>query len=259
MNRQLLVAFFVGLSACGSENVELIHAAPTGATGATACPAPKTCTSPTTTIPMDPADPQAGVTLSGYYVDTDTWNAASYQVSQTLYICDYDNWYVIANMNDSANDGAVKTYPNVHKDLNAPLISSFSTITSCFAHAAPHVGVYDFAYDVWLNGVASSGSTEVMIWTDNYFQVPSGSSLETVTFDGQSYDLHRSGSYIAFVAKNNVASGNVNLLAFFNHVISKGWIPATSTIGAIDYGVEIVSTNSADTRFEVNGFSLTMN
>lgn len=210
---------------------------------------------------MDPSDPQAGITLSGYYVDTDTWNAAGYQVSQTLYICDYNSWYVIANMDNSANDGAVKTYPNVHKDFNAsPMISSFSEITSCFAHVAPHVGIYEYAYDMWLNGVATSGSTEVMIWTDNYFQTPAGSFVETVAFDGPSYDVYNTGGgYISFVAKNNVTSGRVNLLSFFNYIISKGWIPSDSTIGAIDYGVEIVSTDGMDTRFEVNNFELTAN
>jgi hypothetical protein len=148
----------------------------------------------------------------------------------------------------------------VHKDFNSsPLISSYTTITSCFAHTGPHVGIYEFAYDIWLNGVASSGSTEVMIWTDNYFQTPSGSSLETVTFDGESYDVFKAGSYIAFVDKRNVTSGTVNLLSFFNHIISKGWIPATSTIGAIDYGVELVSTDGNDAKFEVNGFTLTTN
>ncbi len=217
-----------------------------------------TCTNPAYTLPMNPSNPQDGITLSGYYVDTDTWNAAGYQVSQTMYICDYNNWYVVANMNDNAHDGAVKTYPNVHKDFNgSPQISSFSSITSSFAHTAPHVGIYEFAYDIWLNGIASSGSTEVMIWTDNFHQVPSGSSLETVTVDGQSYNVYKTGSYIAFVQGTNVTSGTVNLLWFFNHVIEKGWIPATSTVGAIDYGVELVSTGGADATFEVNDFSLT--
>ncbi len=217
-----------------------------------------TCTNPAYTLPMNPSNPQDGITLSGYYVDTDTWNAAGYQVSQTMYICDYNNWYVVANMNDNAHDGAVKTYPNVHKDFDTePQIGSFSTISSGFAHTAPHVGIYEFAYDIWLNGIASSGSTEVMIWTDNFHQVPSGSSLETVTVDGQSYNVYKTGSYIAFVQSTNVTSGTVNLLWFFNHIIEKGWIPATSTVGAIDYGVELVSTGGADATFEVNDFSLT--
>lgn len=206
---------------------------------------------------MDPGNVQAGITLNGYYVSADTWNAATYQVTQTTYVCDYDNWYVTANMNDDKKDGAVKTYPNVHKDFNSsPKINSFTEITSCFAHTAPHVGIYEFAYDIWLNGVGS-GATEVMIWTDNYGQTPSGSTVETVTFDGQSYEVHKSGTYIAFVATKNVTSGTLNLLSFFEHIISKGWIPDTSTIGQIDYGVELVSTNGADTRFEVNDFTLT--
>jgi hypothetical protein len=219
-----------------------------------------TCTNPSHVLPLNPSNPQDGITLGGFYVDTDTWNAAKYQVSQTMYICDYNNWYVVAKMDNSANDGAVKTYPNVHKDFNGnPPISSFSTISSSFAHTAPHVGIYEFAYDMWLNGIASSGSTEVMIWTDNYNQVAPGSPLETVTFDGQSYQVHKSGSYIAFVETKNVTSGTVNLLSFFNHIIAKGWIPATSTVGAIDYGVELVSTNGADATFQVNNFSLTTN
>lgn len=219
-----------------------------------------TCTSPAHVLPLNPSNPQDGITLSGFYVDTDTWNAANYQVSQTMYVCDYNNWYVVANMNNNSGDGAVKTYPNVHKDFSsAPQIGSFTTISSSFAHTAPHVGIYEFAYDIWLNGVASNGSTEVMIWTDNYHQTPSGSSQETVTFDGQSYQVYKSGSYIAFVEANNVTSGTVNLLSFFNHIIGKGWIPATSTLGAVDYGIEIVSTNGTNATFQVNAFSLTAN
>lgn len=215
------------------------------------------CTSPTHVLPLNPANPQDGITLSGFYVDTDTWNAAKYTVSQTMYVCDYDNWYVVAKMDDSAGDGAVKTYPNVHMDFNsAPAISSFTSISSTFGHVGPHVGIYEFAYDMWLNGVASANSTEVMIWTDNFNQVPSGSVQETITFDGQSYQVYKSGSYIAFVAMTNMTSGTLNLLAFFNHVISKGWVPTTSTLGAIDYGVELVSTNGLGATFAVNAFSL---
>lgn len=231
-----------------------------GATGAGGQPAAQACQNPPHVLPLNPSNPQDGITLSGFYVDTDTWNAAGYPVSQTMYVCDYDNWYVVARMDNSSGDGAVKTYPNVHMDFGAaPAVSSFSAISSGFAHAGPHVGIYEFAYDMWLNGVASTGSTEVMIWTDNFNQVPSGSVQETVTFDGQDYRVYRSasGSYIAFVAVNNVTSGTLNLLSFFNHVISKGWAPATSTLGAIDYGVELVSTDGADATFSVTAFSLT--
>jgi len=93
----------------------------------------------------------------------------------------------------------------------------------------------------------------------SFNQVPSGSVQETFSLDGRSYKVYKSGTYIAFVDTNNVTAGTVNLLAIFNHIIDKGWIPATSTLGAIDYGVELVSTNGMDATFIVNGFSLTAN
>jgi hypothetical protein len=220
----------------------------------------QSCTSPAYTLPLNPSNAQDGVTLSGFYVDTDTWNVAKYTVSQTMYICDYDNWYVVAKMDDAMGDGAVKTYPDVHMDFNAaPAVSSFSAISSSFAHAGPHVGIYEFAYDMWLDGVADTSSIEVMIWTDNYNQVPSGAKQETFTSGGQTYQVWKAGNYIAFVDMNNVSSGTLDLLAFFNHVIAKGWAPANATLGAIDYGVELVSTNGADATFSVTGFSLTTN
>jgi len=87
--------------------------------------------------------------------------------------------------------------------------------------------------------------------------VPSGTVQETVTFGGQSYRVYRSGSYIAFVETANATAGSLNLLDFFNHIIAKGWIPSTSTLSAVDYGVELVSTNGADATFTVSDFSLT--
>ena len=220
----------------------------------------QSCTNPAYTLPLNPSNAQDGVTLSGFYVDTDTWNAAKYTVEQTMYICDYDNWYVVAKMDNSTGDGAVKTYPDVHMDFNAtPAVSSFSAISSSFAHAGPHVGIYEFAYDMWLDGVAGPSWIEVMIWTDNYNQVPSGSIQETFTLNGRSYQVWKAGSYIAFVDTNNATSGTLDLLAIFNHVIAKGWAPSNATLGAIDYGVELVSTNGTDATFSVTGFSLTTN
>jgi hypothetical protein len=205
---------------------------------------------------LDPSNAQNGITLGNFYVDADTWNVANYQVSQTMYICDYDNWYVVANMNNDNGDGAVKTYPNVHEDFSEPRISSFHTISSTFSEQSPHVGIYEDAYDIWLNGVASSGSTEVMVWTENYHQLPSGSVQATVTLDGRTYTVWRQGSYIAFEAATNFSSGTVNLLGIFNWIMAKGWIPSTSTLGQIDYGAEIVSTGGSPATFSFTDFSV---
>jgi hypothetical protein len=202
------------------------------------------------------SDPNGGWQDGAYYVTQDMWNASNYSVQQALYACSYRSWYVVANMNNDSGDGAVKTYPNVHEDFNERKISSFSSITSAFSEHGPHVGIYEYAYDIWLNGVASNGSTEVMIWNDNFHQAPSGSVQGSATFSGHGYQVWRNGSYIAFVADSNFTAGTVDLLAVFKWIINKGWIPSTSTVGQIDYGVELVSTSGAPATFSFSNFSI---
>jgi hypothetical protein len=203
------------------------------------------------------SDPNSGWSNGGYYVASDMWNSSGYSVTQTLYACAYNNFYVVASMDNSKGDGAVKTYPNVHEDFSEPAISSLHSVTSTFAETSPHVGIYEDAYDIWINGGASSGSTELMIWTENHGQVPSGSSVATVSFGGRSYQVYKSGSYIAFVAETNFTSGTMDLLAFFDWVIAQGWMPASSTLGQVDYGAELVSTNGAPATFIFTNFSVT--
>jgi hypothetical protein len=225
---------------------------PTKSAAPPASPASATCTHPQFVT----SEPTGGWADGAYFVYNNMWNASNYSVQQTLYACSSSNWYVVANMNNDNGDGAVKTYPNAHEDFSEPKISSFDTISSTFSEQSPHVGIYEDAYDIWLNGVASSGSTEVMVWTENYHQLPSGSVQATVTLDGRTYTVWRQGSYIAFVAGTNVSSGTVNLLGIFDWIMAKGWIPSTSTLGQIDYGAEIVSTGGSPATFSFTDFSV---
>jgi hypothetical protein len=202
------------------------------------------------------SDPSGGWSNGRYYLSNDMWNISGYSVTQTLYACAYNNWYVVADMNNDRGDGAVKTYPNVHEDFHERAIGSFNAISSTFAETSPHAGIYENAYDIWINGVASSGSTEVMIWTENYSQRPAGSAAGTVTFGGRAYQVWKDGSYIAFVADRNFTSGTLNLLGVFTWIIAKGWMPASSTLGQIGYGAELVSTNGAPATFTFTNFSV---
>jgi hypothetical protein len=232
--------------------------APSGAPSGTATVPPVTSGSSTCTHPrFVTSDPSGMWDLAPYFVFNNMWNASNYPVSQTVYACSYSNWYVVATANNDSGDGAVKTYPNSHRDFdNNPAIDSFQSITSSFAETSPHAGIYEDAYDIWLNGIASSGSTEVMIWTENYHQVPGGSVVGSATFDGRSYAVWKGGSYIAFVASTNFTSGTVNLLEIFKWIMAQGWIPANSTLGQVDYGAEIVSTNNAPATFTFSNFSV---
>lgn len=224
-------------------------------------PVGMTCTNPVFTT----SDPDGGETMDGYYVHNNMWNCGgqyAYACTETLYACSFHSFYVIANTDDAAQDGAVKSYPNVHKDYDSePAISSFSSITTSFAATSPHVGIYNVAYDIWLNGIASAGSTEVMIWTENFNQVPAGDKVNTVTLGGQAYDVYRTddGSYLAFVPAQVMLSGTIDLLGMFDWLVGEGYLAADATLGQIDYGVEIVSTGGSDARFDFTDFSIVDN
>ncbi len=220
-----------------------------GAGGTLACTNPVFVTS----------DPNGGWSDGGYYVHNNMWNSAAGPGPQTLYACSYRSWYVVSKQTNSA--GAVKTYPNVHRDYDDVPIGSFRAITSTFAATSPHVGIYNVAYDIWTNGVATSGSTEIMIWTENYHQVPAGSLATTTTLGGRTYDVWKTSDnhYIAFVPTAVVTSGTLDVLEIFTFTMSQGWLAADSTVGQIDFGVEIVSTNGTDTTFQFTDFSITTN
>ena len=225
-------------------------------TGTGACTQSE-CTSPVFVT----SNPTGGWSNGGYYVHNNMWNSASYPCAETLYACSYHNWYVVANMNNNNGDGAVKTYPNVHKDYSNIAISSFNAITSTFAETSPHVGIYDVAYDIWTNGVATAGCTEFMIWNENYKQTPAGSPAATVTLGGRTYNVYKTSNngYIAFIPTVVFTSGTVDILEIFNWTISKGWLPANSTLGQLDFGVEFVSTNGTNAVFKCTDFSITTN
>ena len=203
------------------------------------------------------SDSNGGWSNGGYYVHNNMWNASAGLGPETLYACSFHDWYVVSNQTNNA--GAVKTYPNVHKDYSDVAISSFSALTSSFAATSPHVGVYDVAYDIWTNGVATAGSTEIMIWTENFKQVPAGSKAATATFDGRAYDVWKTADnhYIAFVPTSAFTSGTIDLLQLFKWTMTQGWLSTTSTLGQICFGVEIVSTAGADARFDFTDFSIT--
>ncbi len=201
-----------------------------------------------------------------YYADSDMWNASGYDVSQTMRVCSPGNWSVSAKADNNSHDGAVKTYPNVHRDYHdwgsghEPRLRAFASIKSKFASRSPHVGIYDGAYDIWINGVADSGSTELMIWTDNHRQRPSGRVVERgLEFSRRTWKLwatddHR---YLAFVPNKPIRHGSMALKKRFAYLTTHGYLPQGSTLGQVCFGYEIVSTGGHFHKFKIDRFNVT--
>ena len=223
-----------------------------------------TCTTstPPSTQATGCAKPQVyregeGAGYGKYYVHNNTWNIQDGNHA-TLYACDYNNWWVDAS-DMSGTD--VKAYPNIHEDindLNGFRFSRWSTITSRFAGRGPGVGIYDVAYDIWLNGVGDGPRvTEVMVWTENMKAVPTGEIVDSYTAGGQTYDLwinHK--GHVAFVARTTMYSGSIDLKAMIAWGISAGYIPKNPTVNQIGYGIELSSTSNTLQRFTVTDNTL---
>jgi hypothetical protein len=219
---------------------------------------------PASSSAADPAfatsDPNGGWSNGGYYVHNNMWNAKS---GETLYARAYHDWSVTATYPETTD---VKTYPNVHKDINGAKgtpLNDFQIITSTFAAQAPPVGIYDVAYDIWLNGVGGGkGVSEFMIWTENRKQVPLGKVQDHVTFDDATYDAYHyaegGANVVTLVPAKVMTAGNLNLKAILNWAVKKGWLPANPTVNQICYGVEICSTGGKPATFTFANFSVTM-
>jgi hypothetical protein len=224
---------------------------------------PVTCANPAFTT----ADTNGGWSNGGYYVHNNVWNASE-AGPETLYACSFKSWYVTSRQPGTTS---VKAYPNVHLDvnsLNGSPISNYTTITTTFAAISPHLGIYDVAYDIWLNGVGwGGGTTEVMIWTENYKQVPLGTAVRpAMTFGSGTYDVYHYTSsadggvqVVSLVSTAAQTSGTVDLKAILNWIVSKGWISSNATVNQIGYGVEICSTDNQPATFSFTDFSVTMN
>ena len=153
----------------------------------------------------------------------------------------------------------MKTYPNVHKDYSGRTISSFPRLTSSFAATSPGVGIYDVAYDLWLNGVPND---EVMIWTDNHGQYPAGSRFAAnVSLSGHTWDVYATSGngYLAFVPSGGarLTSGALDIKAMLTYLVGQGRVAASSTVDQVCYGVEIVDTGGAPATWHFTNFSIT--
>jgi hypothetical protein len=145
-------------------------------------------------------------------------------------------------------------------------INTYKSITSTFAEMGPPAGLYEYAYDIFVNSdtIGGPGTTEIMIWVDVFGdRVPAATAVEAaVSLDGQLYDVYETdnstgGHYIVFVANKNFSSGPVDIFMFFNYVIEKNWLPANAPLNQICFGVEICETGGKEATFQFTNFSIT--
>ena len=201
---------------------------------------------------------------SNYNVENNVWEPI--EISQTLYSCAQDSFYVKAHV--VYKGGAVQSYPSSQYTFRSPVeISTFSRLTSQFGLESPPSGRgldYEFAYDIWINGYGGKKHTEMMIWEFNHGQRPAGSKVGTVSLDGATWEVWKSGrvgkgdgDIVTFVNKVRTKSGTTDLLAFSRYAARKGWLSGGNNahLWQVDWGAELCSCPKG-TKFDFTAFNV---
>jgi hypothetical protein len=97
-----------------------------------------------------------------------------------------------------------------------------------------------------------------MIWTDNYRQTPGGHQVaKGLKFSHRTWKLYSDGhGYLAFLPNRPLAHGKIALKKRFGYLVSHGYLPKGSTLGQVDFGYEIVSTNGTPQKFKIDRFKV---
>lgn len=200
----------------------------------------------------------------GYLVNNNVFSANA--GTQTMHVYGTGSWQVVANHSlPGVPPGSIKSYPDTQRNFTNRSIDSFTQITADYDMTCPPVGEWDAAFDVWIGGIGSKSTAEVMVWTQNRYNgpLPPGSALEavSVTIDGQGFIAWRrkngnGGDYIALAMNPQKSAGQLDLLAVFRWLVSKGWLRGTDLVAAVEFGVEIANTAGSEQRFTLNSYTL---
>lgn len=200
------------------------------------------------------------ITMGQYWLNSNLWGANTGSGSQCIWNTSQSGsniaWGTSWNWTGQAN--AVKSYDSsvlgwhwgwkiANTGLPIQLSSNSSVQTSwSFNLNQTTPGGIDVSYDTWLSPNANLGnanpSDEVMVWLSHGGGVqPVGSRQTTVTIDGTSWDLWQgstSWQVYSFVRTSNTNSASLNLMDFYNYLISRG-LSSAKYLLSVESGTEI--------------------
>lgn len=165
------------------------------------------------------------------------------------------NWNI-----DSATDN-VKSYPSIvygrrpwrASSTIASMPVQISAINNFKVDLAGTTtvssGKYNTAFDLWIvsakPGTPNQVTAEVMIWLEDSAWVPAGTVIGTHTIDGRVYDLYKAQFadwvYYNFRAQVSGITGIYDIKKFLGVLTAAGEISASSYLGDVEFGNEIVN------------------
>ncbi len=221
-------------------------------------------------------------TTPSYYVQTNYWNMGSCPTTQCMTINNSTGDFSVTAGNFQCSD-TVATYPSIvygcqsdgscSSGTNLPIeVSALTCVTSSWNIAVTNEtgsDLWDAAYDIWFT-TSSTGtglnnhSAELMLWL-NYMPgtgpggsyVADGLTIGNTTTTWRLNEGNVGWNYIAYMADTNITSfNNVDIQAFINDSVNRGYINSSWFLEAIEAGIEI---RTGGVPFTSSGFSASVN
>ena len=230
----------------------------------------------------DSCTANAFVLMGEYWINNNQWGvAASGTTGQqcmwgTCQTGDLVGWGT--NWNWTNANGGVKTYVSLVfgwqygiKVANTGLPIQLSTnpqVNCGWDFTVSQTGTLDVSYDTWLHtvdvstapngGSDATPSEEVMVWLyAGGGAGPIGPVVaQNISLAGTTWDLHQGPGGSTWPVSSYVRTGNattsvMNMMVFYNDLVSRGWIPNTRYLSSIQAGTEVFSGTGSLTT---NGF-----
>lgn len=201
------------------------------------------------------------ITMGKYWLNSNLWGASSGSGSQCISSTSTNGstiaWSTTWNWTGQAN--AVKSYDSsvlgwhwgwkiANTGLPIQLASKTPVQTSwSFNLTQTTSGGNDVSYDTWIspnpNLGNASASDEVMVWLSHGGGIsPVGSKVATVTIDGTSWDLWEGSAgwqVHSFVRTSNTSSQSLNLMDFYNYLVSSRGLSSSKYLLSVESGTEV--------------------
>ena len=191
-----------------------------------------------------------------YWVQNNVWGAAT---AQCIQVDDVTGDFTVTLSEHNNTGGIPASYPSIVKGCHwgtctqnsgMPVrVQDLVSVTSSWSVTTVSSGRWNVAYDIWLSPSLDTmngypGGAEVMIWLNWLGGVqPAGSQVATVSIGGATWEVwyaQMDWNYIAYRRTSPTNSvNNLDLLAFIQDAVSRGYIQPSWYLHAIEAGFEI--------------------
>jgi xyloglucan-specific endo-beta-1,4-glucanase len=122
--------------------------------------------------------------------------------------------------------------------------------------------IMNVAYDLWLHDIANpdwqnNPTDEVMVWLYKSGGAgPVGTKQATVTIAGTTWDLYKGNigwNVYSFVRTSNTSSAALNLTAFTDDLVARGWLAKSKYLSSVQAGPEIFTGSG---RLDTTAYSV---